>query len=226
MYRFHVSLTLVVVMMLGITALGGQSVTRAQEATPASGSPARTDVRYVLPFTPDGLTPGLTATATVAGVCGFTSSAALERPDAWDCLGADDQIYDPCFENPFLPPDEPGQVACFASPFTTEVVVLTLTDPLLREKEAPEPDLGMAQAAGVSIDPWDLPWALELANGDQCTLLGGTLTVQAGQTVHYGCADGGMVLGEVDHRRPLWTANYLAEGDVASTLVEVVTAWS
>jgi hypothetical protein len=101
-----------------------------------------------------------------------------------------------------------------------------LTDPLLREKEAPEPDLGMAQAAGVSIDPWDLPWALELANGDQCTLLGGTLTVQAGQTVHYGCADGGMVLGEVDHRRPLWTANYLAEGDVASTLVEVVTAWS
>jgi hypothetical protein len=226
MYRFHVSLTLVVVMMLGITALGGQSVTRAQEATPAGGSPARTDVRYVLPFTPDGLTPGLTATATVAGVCGFTSSAALERPDAWDCLGADDQIYDPCFENPFLPPDEPGQVACFASPFTTEVVVLTLTDPLLREKEAPEPDLGMAQAAGVSIDPWDLPWALELANGDQCTLLGGTLTVQAGQTVHYGCADGGMVLGEVDHRRPLWTANYLAEGDVASTLVEVVTAWS
>jgi hypothetical protein len=217
----------VALLVVGLVGFGHSAlVTRAQEATPASGSPARTDVRYVLPFTPDGLTPGLTATATVAGVCGFTSSAALERPDAWDCLGADDQIYDPCFENPFLPPDEPGQVACFASPFTTEVVVLTLTDPLLREKEAPEPDLGMAQAAGVSIDPWDLPWALELANGDQCTLLGGTLTVQAGQTVHYGCADGGMVLGEVDHRRPLWTANYLAEGDVASTLVEVVTAWS
>jgi hypothetical protein len=217
----------VALLVVGLVGFGHSAlVTRAQEATPAGGSPARTDVRYVLPFTPDGLTPGLTATATVAGVCGFTSSAALERPDAWDCLGADDQIYDPCFENPFLPPDEPGQVACFASPFTTEVVVLTLTDPLLREKEAPEPDLGMAQAAGVSIDPWDLPWALELANGDQCTLLGGTLTVQAGQTVHYGCADGGMVLGEVDHRRPLWTANYLAEGDVASTLVEVVTAWS
>ena len=48
----------------------------------------------------------------------------------------------------------------------------------------------MAQAAGVSIEPWDLPWALELANGDRCTLLGGTLTVMAGQTAHYGCENG------------------------------------
>ena len=198
----------------------------AQEVTPAAGSPARTDIRYVLPFTPDGLNPGLTATATEEGVCGFSSSAVLDRPDAWDCIGAGDQIYDPCFENPFLPPDEPGQVACFDSPFTTDVVVLTLTEPLFREKEAPDAGMSMAQAASVSIEPWDLPWALELANGDQCTLLRGTLTVQAGQTVHYGCADGGMVLGEVDHRQPVWTVNYLAAGDLASSLVLVAVAWS
>jgi hypothetical protein len=217
----------VALLVVGLVGFGHSAlVTRAQEATPAAGSPSRTDVRYVLPFTPDGLNPGLTATATEAGICGFASSAALDRPDAWDCIGEDDQIYDPCFENPFLPPDEPGQVACFASPFSPEVVVLSLTEPVLREKEAPAPDLGMAQAAGVSIEPWDLPWALELANGDQCTLLGGTLSVQAGQTVHYGCAEGGLVLGEVDHRRPLWTVHYLAEGDVASTLVDVVAAWS
>ena len=201
-------------------------VTRAQEATPAAGSMTRTDIRYLLPFTPDGLNPGLTAVTEEEGVCGFDSSAALDRPDAWDCLGADDQIYDPCFENPFLPPDEPGQVACFDSPFSTDVVVLTLTEPLAREKEAPDAGMGLAQAAGVSIDPWDLPWAVELANGEQCTLLHGTLSVQAGQTVHYGCADGGMILGEVDHRRPVWTVNYLAEGEVASSLVAVVTAWS
>jgi hypothetical protein len=202
----------------------------AQDATPTAADEAgegdRTDVRYVLPFTPDGLNPGLTASTEEEGVCGFPSTAALDRADAWDCLGAEGQIYDPCFENPFLAPDEPGQVACFDSPFTTNVVVLTLTEPLVRQKEAPDAGMSMAQAAGVSIDPWDLPWALELANGDQCTLLGGTLTVQAGQTVHYGCTDGGMVLGEVDHRQSVWTVNYLAEGDVASTLVEVVTAWS
>jgi hypothetical protein len=226
MYRFRVSLTLVVMLVLGIAALGGQSVARAQEATPEAGTGDRTDLRYVLPFTPDGLNPALTATATEDGVCGFESSAALDRPDAWDCIGADDQIYDPCFENPFIAPDDPGQVACFASPFSTEVVVLTLTDPLVREKEAPDPGADMAQAAGVAIDPWDLPWAVELVNGEQCTLLGGTLTVQAGQTVHYGCANGGTILGEVQHQQPLWMVNYLAEGEVASSLVAVSTAWS
>src|SRR5829696_1297600 len=138
MYRFRVSLTVVVVMLFGITALAGQPTARAQDATPATGSPTRTDVRYLLPFTPDGVNPGLTATTTEEGVCGFSSSAALDRPDAWDCIGADDQIYDPCFENPFIAPDEPGEVACLESPFTTDVVVLTLSAALVREKEAPD----------------------------------------------------------------------------------------
>jgi hypothetical protein len=212
-------------LVLLATALLSPAVV-AQEATPAAGSTTRTDIRYVVPFGPDGLNPGLAATTTEEGVCGFASSAALDRPDAWDCQGAEGQIYDPCFENPFILPDEPGQVACFDSPFTTDVVVLTLTEPLVREKEAPDAGMGMAQAAGVSIDPWDLPWALELVNGDQCTLLGGTLTVQAGQTVHYGCVDGGTILGEVQHRDPVWSVNYLAEGDTASNLVTVDTAWS
>jgi hypothetical protein len=227
MYRFGVSLTVIVIMLFGITALGGQSLTRAQDATPAAGATARTDVRYVVPFGPDGLHPGLTATTEEEGSCGFPSAAALERPDAWDCTGADGQIYDPCFENPFILPDDPGQVACFASPFTTDVVVLNLTAPLVRQKDVPDPAMEAAQdAAGVSLDPWDLPWALELANGDQCTLLGGTLTVVAGETAHYGCTDGGVVFGEVNHRQPVWTVNYLAPGEVASRLVEVVAAWS
>jgi hypothetical protein len=226
MRRFSLFLSVVVVMLFGITALGGQLVAGAQEATPAAGSTARTDVRHVLPFTPDGLNSGLTATATEEGVCGYSSSAALDRPDAWDCIGADGQIYDPCFENPFIPPDEPSEVACLESPFTTDVVVLTLTNPLVREKEAPESGTSMAQAAGATIESWDLPWALELANGDRCTLLHGTLTVLAGQTVHYGCTDGGMVLGEVQHQDAIWTVSYLAAGEIASSLVPVVVAWS
>jgi hypothetical protein len=227
MRRFSLFLSLLVVALLGVTALGGQSTARAQEATPGAGQSARTDIRYVLPFGPDGLNPGLTVTTTEEGTCGFPSSAALDRPDAWDCIGASDQIYDPCFENPFILPDDPGQVACLESPFTTDVVVLNLTAPLVRQKEVSDPAREAAQdAAGVSLAPWDLSWALELANGDRCTLLGGTLTVMAGQTAHYGCEDGGVVFGEVNHVRPLWTVNYLAEGDVASQLVEVVTAWS
>ena len=82
----------------------------------------RTDIRYLLPFGPDGLNAGLTAAATVEGVCGFSSTAALDRPDAWDCISADNQIFDPCFENPFmLDPEELGQLACVESPFSTEV---------------------------------------------------------------------------------------------------------
>jgi hypothetical protein len=238
MRRFRVFLSVIAVTLFGVTALhvqvGGPPVTRAQEATPTAGPTARTDVRYVLPFGPDGLNPGLTVTATEEGVCGFSSAAALDRPDAWDCISADNEIYDPCFENPFRPPDEPGEVACLASPFTTDVVILTLTEPLVRQKEAPAIDssdgLGSGQGTGpgpstgagpgpstgvgpdmdqdtvgIALAAWDLPWALELANGDRCTLLHGTLSVLAGQIVHYGCVEGGMVLGETNRSQPLWT---------------------
>ncbi|MCD6058365.1 MAG: putative Chitin deacetylase, partial [Thermomicrobiales bacterium] len=181
MRRFTLVLVMMVVVLLGVTAPGGQPTVRAQDATPAAGATARTDVRYVVPFGPDGLNPGLTATTEAEGLCDFPSSAALDRPDAWDCTGAEGQIYDPCFENPFILPDDPGQVACLESPFTTDVVVLNLTAPLLRQKELPDPAREAAQdAAGVTLEPWDLPWALELANGDRCTLLHGTLIVIAG----------------------------------------------
>lgn len=229
-------LALVVALVL---ALVGPSVA-AQEATPTAGASvltgAFTNARYLLPFTPDGLNPRLRATATEDGICVDPSDQALDRPDAWNCVGANDQIYDPCFENPYLPPDQPGQVACADSPFSPEVVVLRLTQPLVRHKEVQVPDAAGAAGGGsdsamdgdnpYSIDPWDLPWALELANGEQCTLLRGTLTVLAGQTVHYGCSGGGAILGEVRHQAALWTVNYLAQGDVASTLVPVTTAWS
>lgn len=225
----HPTLALLVALVL---VLVGPSVS-AQDATPTPGLSALdgaiTNVRYLVPFTPDGLNPRLHATATGDGTCADPSAQALDRPDAWNCIGSDNQVYDPCFENPFIPPDQPGQVACAESPFSPEVVVLTLTQPVVRQKEVQVPDAVDAELDGdnpYSIDPWDLPWGLELANGEQCTLLRGTLTALAGQTVHYGCAGGGAILGEVRHREALWTVNYLAEGDVATTLVPVVTAWS
>ena len=215
-------------------ALVGPVMVAAQDATPAAGPGAtdvdRTDVRYLLPFGPDGLNPGLTVSATVEGVCGFSSIVALDRPDAWDCISTDNEIFDPCFEPFMQDPEELGQLACVEAPFATEVMLLTLTEPLVREKEAADlgadPSLDMGQSADDTLAPWDLPWALELANGDRCTLLHGTLSVMAGQTVHYGCVEGGMVLGQTDRTQPLWTVSYLAEGEVASHLVAVTVAWS
>jgi hypothetical protein len=215
-------------------ALAGPVLVSAQDATPAAGAGAadvaRTDVRYLLPFGPDGLNPALTVAAEVEGVCGFSSIVALDRPDAWDCISADNEIFDPCFEPFMADPEALEQLACVDAPFSTEVTLLTLTEPLVREKEAPDPDvdpsMGMGQSADDALAPWDLPWALELANGDQCTLLHGTLAVMAGQVVHYGCVEGGMVLGQTDRSQPLWTISYLAEGELASRLVAVAVAWS
>jgi hypothetical protein len=204
----------------------------AQEATPAAGSTSMTDIRYVVPFTPDGLNPGLTASETLAGSCQFASSAILGRPDVWDCLGANDQLYDPCFENPFAAPDVAGEVACLASPFSTEVTVLTLADPLVRQKEdAPpssnDPSVDAPETtAAASLEGWDLPWALELGNGERCTLLHGTLLALAGQTSYYGCEQGGLILGEVQRGQPLWTVSYLAPEALASSRVPVAVAWS
>jgi hypothetical protein len=219
--------------LLALT-LAGPVMVSAQDATPEAGTGEsdveRTEIRYLLPFGPDGLSAGLTASATVEGVCGFSSSAVLGRPDAWDCISAESEIFDPCFEPLMMDPEELGQLACVDAPFSTEVTLLTLTEPLVRQKEAADPgadpSLGMGQEADDAIALWDLPWALELANGDRCSLLHGTLTVMAGQTVHYGCVDGGMVLGETDHSQPVWTVSYLAEGEFASHLVDVAVAWS
>ncbi|MBA2597217.1 MAG: hypothetical protein H0V00_11405 [Chloroflexia bacterium] len=203
--------------MAPLAAIAQDSTPEAEIAS-TSATLARTDVRLVLPFGRDGLDADLATTGDVSGVCGFSSIMATGRADAWDCQGDDGQLYDPCFESPYAPADEPGQLACFASPFATDVVMLTLDEPLTREKEmAIDPD---------AIDPWALPWGIELANGERCTLLSEIDVVLAGEAVHYSCADGGSILGEVDRRLPVWAASYLADGATESTLVDVAIAWS
>ena len=207
--------------LVALTAVGPMAAI-GQEATPEPGGATltQTNTRYVIPFGPDGLNAGLTARETLIGTCVDDSIAVPDRADAFMCLGEGDQVYDPCFENSFAPVDEPGDVACVSDPFGTEVVLLTVADPLPREKDVPP---------GQERDPfapWDLPWALELANGDRCTLLGGTLYPLAGQIVYYSCEQNGAVLGVVDHDQPVWTVNYLADGEVVSSLLEVTAAWS
>jgi hypothetical protein len=213
---------LVLVSALVALVILGPMAAVGQEATPEPGGTAlaRTDTRYVVPYGPDGLNAGLSVRETLPGICTDDSIVVSDRADAFECLGDGDQIYDPCFENPFAPSDDPGDVACVPDPFSSEVVLLTVDSPLPREKEAP-PGQGQDPFA-----PWDLPWALDLANGDRCTLLRGTLYQLGGQVVYYSCEQNGAILGVVDHDQPVWTVNYLADGDVASGVVEVTVAWS
>ena len=207
---------MVLVPMAGIA----QDSTPEAELDAAAEDVARTIPAYVFPYDSDGLNAELTVTENVSGVCGSESLMATGRPDAWDCLGENNQVYDPCFENPFAPEasaDAPGEVACMTSPFAREVVLLTLNAPLDRDKEA---------APGTDAESWNLPWGLELAGGEQCLLLANIEVVLAGEAVHYECMDGGTILGVVDRSQPLWTVIYLADDEMVTTLADVAIAWS
>lgn len=189
----------------------------AQDTAPAATA-ARTDVRYFLPFGPDGLNAALNVMGTENGTCQADSLAVPNRPDARDCLGESNQIHDPCFENPYALPDDPVELACVTSPFSNDVVVIMVDTPLERVQDDP-----MTQDL---FPAWALPWALELANGDECVLMSSVGPALAGESVYYTCADGGTILGEVDRSQPVWTVHYLAEGAVSSGLVDVSVAWS
>ena len=207
---------MVLVPMAGIA----QDSTPEAESDAAAEDVARTIPAYVFPYDSDGLNAELTVTANVSGVCGSDSLMTTGRPDAWDCLGEDNNVYDPCFENPFAPEasaDAPGELACMTSPFAREVVLLTLNTPLDRDKEV---------APGTDAESWNLPWGLELAGGEQCLLLANIEVVLAGEAVHYECMDGGTILGVVDRSQPLWTVMYLADDEMATTLADVAIAWS
>jgi hypothetical protein len=257
-----------VMFALMLLTAGLVGISSAQEATPTPGeaveeSLTRTNLRYFLPFTGDGMNPSLTVRAEESGSCGHESLASPGRPDAWNCVGeTSNDIFDPCLESPFSTPDEPGQLICVDSPFDTEVVLLTPTAPLPRFKVTdagppllPQPaavmpapsapdqpiptgDKPLPGAPAATIDQSvpavipepaavsePLPWALELTDGEQCTLATGATAVFAGMRINYFCSGGGSILGAPDRSMPVWAVTYLAEGAVASDLVSVAVVW-
>lgn len=209
----------------------------AQEATPEAGAAtgidvvsARTAVHTVLPYGPDGLNSELNVTSSTNGACQSESLASPGRPDGWNCVGDDNQIYDPCFENAYAAEDAPVELACFASPFSNDVVLLSLDNPLTRTKESSQEGHDEDAAYGeegddIGANYWGLPWGLELANGDRCVLKTQIDVVLAGEPVHYDCADGGAILGHVNRDQPIWSIVYLEQGAVTTSLVDVTAAW-
>ncbi len=204
---------------LWLPVVGGAAA-QGGAGTPAAGSgPARTDIRFFVPVGPDGLRPGLEVVAEAGGSCFAGSSAAATRPDAWRC-GVDNGILDPCFADPFLLPGETGVLYCAEDPFSRDLIELTLTEPLPEEGGNdldPLPNL---------FAPGFLFWALELATGEECTLLTGATAPIAGRRLNYLCEGGASVVGLIDQSQPLWVVDVLAEDGYATTRVGVATAWS
>lgn len=196
------------------------SASKPRSATPTIVAPPanrtavdRTALRYFVPLGPNGLKPTLTATATETGSCFSGSVRDAGRSDAWRCH-VGNAILDPCFQDPFAVPDEPMELVCADSdsPFGGEVVLLQTTEALPLE-------------AANEADLTQLPWVLELANGERCTLFSGTLQEIAGQVAHYGCASGGLVIGELDRTQEPWMVPYLPDDAANTDFVAVAVAW-
>ncbi len=103
-----------------------------------------------------------------AGSC-FANAIGLGRADAWRCT-VENQIFDPCFEVG----QEPA-IVCGAGPATGDIgFALALAEPL----PVPEPG-NLLQ-----------PWLVELAGGQACGLMTGTVPGVGNRVAPYGCPDG------------------------------------
>jgi len=175
----------------------------------AADSTSSTQIKLFTPYGPSGLSKLLSVSETVSGECFAESVADASRSDAWRC-SAGNAIHDPCFANIM---SDGKTLACARSPWENKVSVLTVATP---PNPAKRKDIPRSQA---------LPWALELANGDQCALFTGATAPVAGMRINYGCPGGGIVVGDIDRGQPLWRVFYQKEGAPALDQVSVTTAW-
>ena len=180
-----------------------------------------TQIKLFVPFTQPGsqLNPALRVRDRITfqgnpeinqGSC-QSGSIRTTRPDAWRCGTAD-----PCF----APLGDESVLACPSDPWSSEVTLLTVP---------PLPSLEQCRQGPPScrqeLDLTGLPWALELANGARCTLLGGATFGIVGMRVNYGCEGGGSVVGGPDRTRATWHVFFLAPGAFVLEQEDVEVAW-
>lgn len=175
----------------------------------AQEAPAATQVRVVVPFGPGALASSLTVSARVSGSCWTASLASGSRSDAWRCMSGN-SIYDPCFVG-FVGSDQVA--ACLSSPWSSDVVLLSLSGPLPGDAKRPP---------NILDGP---PWALELASGERCTMLTGATWAVAGLRVNYGCPGGVSIVGDVDRSTATWKAFTLRAGASIMSQVDIRAAY-
>jgi hypothetical protein len=175
----------------------------------ADSSLARTQVKLLTPYSFGRISSGLNATEKASGSCFAESVASSSRPDAWRCM-AGNAIMDPCFQNVM---GDPKVLACIRDPWSNNLVVLNLTAPLPNDRRK-------------DVDRnTTLPWAIELATGQHCSLFTGATAPIAGMRINYGCPGGWNVVGDIDRSQPVWRV--FAQGENSSVLeqVDIAVAW-
>lgn len=205
--RFSVSFWKTLCVGTAVFALSTQALA---SATLAGSKPKHhfTEVRLITPFTAEGLNASINITKRVSGSCWSNSSKDTSRPNTWRCQ-AENQSYDPCFMDPIR---EGSKVICLVSPWNLDAVEIALDAPLPSNRSESF-DYKSAQ-----------PWALELSNGNHCSLISGPSLIVAGMKSTYRCKDG-TIVGDIDRSHKVWTVLYNNDKNLYMSQKTVVTAW-
>ena len=156
-------------------------------AATANAKTGGTSIHLYTPFNGGVTAKGVRIAKTVTGYC-WTTSSSDTRSDAYRCF-VGNFIHDPCFANNL---GSANYVLCPLSFPGSKVLRIRLTRSL--------------PAANPSSNPMRYPpWALQLAGGRWCEILSGATGVIAGVRINYGCAGGGILLGNPRRGSKTWT---------------------
>ena len=148
-------------------------------------------------------------TSQGSGKCFSESAASAGRPEAWRC-SMGNAILDPCFQNVM---GDPKLLSCPSDPWSANVRMLTVTEPL---PASARKDFSLKNV---------MPWAIELAGGQRCTLFTGATAPVAGMRINYGCPGGYVAVGDIDRTQPVWRIFVQGEKSVALELTGIKVAW-
>jgi hypothetical protein len=175
-------------------------------ASPAHGRTV--ELRYT-PFAADGsLRDGLRATPHFGGSC-VTGSFLVAAPGAFRCTAAT-HIYDPCYLDAKASTMQRSVMVCVSAPWSRTVLRLRVRG---------------AVSGGAAAAPTGPPWALRLASGRLCLLVGGAASVVSGRRMNYACG-GRYLFGVPDATRPTWRIRQArTPGGSGMRQVAIATAW-
>jgi len=165
-----------------------------------------TELSLYRPFAETTTHRPVTIELTQHGVC-RPQSQRVVREDAWHCVSDEGKTYDPCFSKRF---GSNTTVICPESPWSGKSIQLILAQPL---DEKHQVSLDMSST---------LPWAIELASGERC------LSIESSQyfdqlPVHYQCASGVVLTGNVNRCANVWTI--LKYDSTGVSLSDVAKVW-
>jgi hypothetical protein len=173
------------------------------------GAQPTTQIKLITPFHEGHLGIGFAVTSQVSGKCFSESAASAGRPEAWRC-SMGNAILDPCFQNVM---GDPKLLSCPSDPWSANVRMLTVTEPL---PASARKDFSLKNV---------MPWAIELAGGQRCTLFTGATAPVAGMRINYGCPGGYIAVGDIDRTQPVWRIFVQGEKSVALELTGIKVAW-